>query len=137
VPNVSLATRLQLVEFLRCAKFPLARRLRNLPKYTHAAQKPPRPRGLPAGRQAPKGPKRTCGRQTPPIPAAASSASLKRQTTQVTLQIKLVNYFDWSSNMNLLNVIANLCNIGTFILSIKVYLENRRKRKDDADEEKF
>jgi hypothetical protein len=39
--------------------------------------------------------------------------------------------------MNLLTIIANLCNIGTFILSIKVYLENRRKRKDDADEEKF
>jgi hypothetical protein len=36
--------------------------------------------------------------------------------------------------MNLLTIIANLCIIGTFILSIKVYLENRRKRKDDADE---
>jgi hypothetical protein len=36
--------------------------------------------------------------------------------------------------MNLLTIIANLCNIGTFILSIKVYLENRRKRKDDANE---
>jgi hypothetical protein len=39
--------------------------------------------------------------------------------------------------MNLLNLIVQLCNIGTFILSLKSYLENRRKRKDDADEEKF
>jgi hypothetical protein len=42
------------VEILQIRKFPLARRLRNLTKYTHAAQKPPRPRGLPAGRPSPK-----------------------------------------------------------------------------------
>jgi hypothetical protein len=45
MPNVSLATRLQLVEFLRGTKFPLAHSARNLPQYTHAAQKPLRPTG--------------------------------------------------------------------------------------------
>jgi hypothetical protein len=112
------------------------RSARNLPQYTHAAQKP-------QGQQVasrPPSPKRATARSAggkirrfllPPRALAPQAAD-----NRVTLQIKLVNYFDWSSNMNILNVIANLCNIGTFILSIKVYLENRRKRKDDADKEK-
>jgi hypothetical protein len=109
----------------------LAHSARNLPQYTHAAQTPPRPRGLPVDRKpkarAPAGGK--LRRFLLPPQALAAQAADHR----VTLQAKLVFYFDWSSNMNLLNVIANLCNIGTFILSIKVYLENRRKRNDDAN----
>jgi hypothetical protein len=132
MPNVSLARpNSNLQKFPRAAKFPLARSARNLPQYTHAAQTPPRPRGLPVDRKpkarAPAGGK--LRRFLLPPQALAAQAADHR----VTLQAKLVFYFDWSSNMNLLNVIANLCNIGTFILSIKVYLENRRKRNDDAN----
>jgi hypothetical protein len=36
--------------------------------------------------------------------------------------------------MNILNFVAQISSIVSLILSLKVYLENRRKRKDDADE---
>jgi hypothetical protein len=66
-----LRARAQLVEFLRGAKFPLARRPDKLPKYTHAAQTPRGPRV--ASRPRASWANARLQRQDPPIPAAAKA----------------------------------------------------------------
>jgi hypothetical protein len=44
---------------------------------------------------------------------------------------------DWRHAMDILTFVVQFCSIVNCILSVLNYLENRRKRKDDADEEKF
>jgi hypothetical protein len=36
--------------------------------------------------------------------------------------------------MSILSIVAHLCGIGNFVLSLLNYLDNRKKRKDNADE---
>jgi hypothetical protein len=70
--NVSLATRLQLVEFLRGAKFPLAQRPQ--PATIHSrSPKAARPTGCQQAAKPQAGHCALCGRQDPPIPAAAQA----------------------------------------------------------------
>jgi hypothetical protein len=37
--------------------------------------------------------------------------------------------------MSILNIVVQLCGIANFVLSLLNYLDNRKKRKDNADDE--
>jgi hypothetical protein len=90
-------------------------------------------RGLPAGR-APHGPTRACSgkiRRFLLLPRAQAQSS--RPPGDASKQQKL----DWRHAMDILTFVVQFCSIVNCILSVLNYLENRRKRKDDADEEKF
>jgi hypothetical protein len=91
-------------------------------------------RGLPAGR-APHGPTRACSGKIRRflLPPRALAPKTADHTGDASKQQKL----DWRHAMDILTFVVQFCSIVNCILSVLKYLENRRKRKDDADEEKF
>jgi hypothetical protein len=137
MPNVSLARpNSNLQKFPRAAKFPLAHNARNLPQYTHAAQAPPRPRGLPAGRQAPSGPPRAL-RAANSADSCCCPGLSQPKAADHTGDASKHQQLDWRHAMDILTFVVQFCSIVNCVLSVLNYLENRRKRKDDADEKKF